>query len=163
QTVIDSGAIIGTGGTAIGFGAGNDLLKLVPSASVNIQGAVDGGSGTNTLELASAASHGTLTGLAADFINFSHGTIDSGAYWVFPGTNTIDSTTTLTNSGTLVDTGDFTNAGTIKGTGKFIIDPTTFTNSGYVGITTTLAGTSDVLANTSTGTINVGGSSGTAV
>ncbi len=163
ETLLDTGAIAGTSGTAAHFGSGNDLLKFTPSASVAVQGTVDGGAGTNTLEFASAASHGTLTGDGADFVNFTQGTIDSGAYWVFAGTNTLASTTTLTNSGTLVDTGNFINAGTITGTGTFIIDPTTFTNSGYLGITTTLAGSGDVLTNTSTGTISVGGSGGKAV
>src|SRR5262249_3401165 len=130
QTVIDSGTISsvsGSSGTAIAFGAGNDLLKLTPATSITIQGKVDGGSGTNTLQFASAASQGTLTGYNATFVNFSNGTIDSGASWVFAGTNTIGTGVTLTNSGTLVDTGPLTNAGTIKGTGTFIIDPTTFT------------------------------------
>src|SRR5262249_26659354 len=72
-------------------------------------------------------------------------------------TNTIGNTTTLTNSGTLLDTGTLTNAGKITGTGKFILDPTTFTNSGYVGLTVTLAGTGDVLDNKSIGTIKVAG------
>ena len=81
---------------------------------MTIQGKVDGGAGTNTLELASAATHGTLTGIGADFVNFTQGTVDSGAYWVLAGSNTIDSTTTLTNSGRLVDRGTFINAGTLQ-------------------------------------------------
>src|SRR5262249_25948208 len=87
----------------------------------------------------------------------TQGTIDAGAYWVFAGTNTIGSTTTLANSGTLgVNGGTFTNAGRITG-GKLIIDPATFINSGYLGVATTLAGTGDVLNNTSTGTIKAAG------
>ncbi|HEX3574235.1 MAG TPA: hypothetical protein VHU42_06515, partial [Rhodopila sp.] len=38
QTVIDSGTIIGSGGTAIAFSAGNDTLRLQPSTSAFIQG-----------------------------------------------------------------------------------------------------------------------------
>ena len=117
NTVIDSGTIAGTGGTAIRFGTANDLLKFAPSAGVKIQGTVDGGGGTNTLEFASAATAGTLTGIGADFVNFSKGTIDSGASWVLGGTNTFASSTTLTNSGALTDTGTLTNAGSIGATG----------------------------------------------
>src|SRR5215469_12480542 len=115
QAVIDSGTIRGTGGIAIKFSSGNDLLQFTPSASVKIQGTVDGGNGTNTLEFTSAASPGTLTGIGADFVSFAKGTIDSGASWVFAGTNTIASSTTLTNSGTFTDTGTLVNAGTIAG------------------------------------------------
>ena len=84
QTLIDSGTIVGSGGTAAAFGAGNDLLKFTPSASVSIQGTVNGGGGTNTLEFASTASTGTLTGTGADFVNFSAGTIDSNASTTAP-------------------------------------------------------------------------------
>jgi hypothetical protein len=158
NTVIDTGAIAGTNGTAISFGTANDLLQFNASASANIHGRVDGGGGTDTLEfVANGTTANTLTGVGANFVNFSNGTIDSGAYWEFAGSNTIGSGTTLTNSGTLLATGPLTNAGTLKGSGVFIIDPTTFTNTGYVGLTTTLAGTGDVLINTSTGTINVVG------
>src|SRR5262249_14752103 len=116
QTVINSGTIaslVGSGGTAVAFGAGNDRLIVDPSAV--FVGKVDGGAGTNTLELTSAASTGTLTGLGADFVNFTQGTIDSGASWVFAGANTIGIGTTLTNSGTLRDTGTLQVDGTIVG------------------------------------------------
>lgn len=116
STVVDSGTIVG--GTlanqdAIRFGDANDLLQFSPSASAKIDGVVDGGGGTNTLEFASGT--GTLTGVGADFLNFGNGMIDSGAHWTFAGTNTIGSTTTLTNSGSFVDTGTLTNFGTITG------------------------------------------------
>jgi hypothetical protein len=156
NTVIDTGTIVGTSGTAIAFGTANDLLKFTPSASVKIQGTVDGGGGTNTLEFASGGT-GTLTGVGADFVNFTKGTIDSGAYWVFAGTNTIGSSTTLTNSGTLgISGGTFTNAGRITG-GKFIVDPATVINSGYMSTPITLIGTGDVLTTASTGTIKASG------
>lgn len=56
QTIIDSGTISGTGTshTAISFNSGNDLLQFTPSTSIKIQGTVNGGGGTNTLEFASA-------------------------------------------------------------------------------------------------------------
>jgi RTX calcium-binding nonapeptide repeat (4 copies) len=113
QTVIDSGTIIGSNGTAIAFSAGNDTLRLQPSTSVFIQGIVDGGGGTNTLAFASGATTGTLTGLGADFVGFSNGTVDAGAAWVLAGSNTLGSGTTLRDSGTLTVAGTLVNAGTM--------------------------------------------------
>jgi hypothetical protein len=113
QTVIDSGTIIGSGGTAIAFSAGNDTLRLQPSTSVLIQGVVNGGGGTNTLAFASGATAGTLTGLGADFVNFSNGTVDAGASWVLTGSNTLGSGVTLAGSGTLTVAGTLVNAGTM--------------------------------------------------
>src|SRR5262249_24975672 len=49
-TIIDIGTIAGTSGTAISFAALNDLLKFNASTSANIQGTVNGGGGTDTLE-----------------------------------------------------------------------------------------------------------------
>jgi Ca2+-binding RTX toxin-like protein len=113
DTVIDSGTIIGTGGTAIAFGAGNDLLQFQPSAGAFIQGTVDGGDGNNTLELASGATTGTLTGSNAVFTNFRRTNIDNGADWVFAGSVTfasgmyVISYSTPTVAGTLVNGGQF--------------------------------------------------------
>ena len=115
QTVIDSGTIAGTGGTAIAFGGGNDLLMFNPSTSAFIEGTVNGGGGTNTLEFASGASPGTLTGSNADFINFATGTVDAGANWILAGSNTFASGLTLTDAGTLTNTGSLSNAGLIAG------------------------------------------------
>ena len=134
QTVIDSGTIAGVGGTAIAFGAGNDLLKFQPSTSAFIQGIVNGGSGTNTLEFASAVTTGTLTGSGLDFINFGNGTVDTGADWVLAGSDTFGSSTTLTNSGTLTDAGTLVDAGTIIGGITFGTGaaPLSITSSGLI-------------------------------
>lgn len=115
NTVIDSGTIIGSGGTAVQFGGGDDLLQFQPSITAFIEGVVDGGAGNNTLEFASGASTGTLTGLGADFLNFSNGTVDAGANWVFAGSNTIDSSTVLINAGTLTASGTLVNGGSLVG------------------------------------------------
>jgi hypothetical protein len=114
QTLIDSGTIEGTGGTAVAFGASNDLLKLQPG-NLRIQGIVNGGGGTNTLEFASGATAGTLTGVGLAFTNFSQGTVDAGANWVLAGSNTFGSGVTVTETGTLTDSGTLTNAGTFIG------------------------------------------------
>ncbi|HWB47601.1 MAG TPA: Ig-like domain-containing protein [Stellaceae bacterium] len=137
NTVTNAGKIAGTGGTAIGFGAGDDLLRFDPSTSVQIQGTVDGGAGTNTLEFAAAATYGTLTGTGANFVGFGNGTIDSGAYWVFAGSNTIGTGTTLTNSGTLQVAGSLVNDGTINvGTyNGLVVSAGTVTNTGAINDT----------------------------
>jgi hypothetical protein len=110
--VIDSGTIIGSAGTAAAFGSGNDLMQLAPGTLL-IQGAVNGGGGTNTLAFASGATTGTLTGIAADFTNFGDGMVDAGAQWVLAGSSTFGSGITLTATGTLTDAGTLVNDGTI--------------------------------------------------
>src|SRR5580692_6770290 len=148
QTVTDSGTIIGTGGAAIAFGAGNDRLKFVPGDAF-IQGTVNGGSGTNALDFASGVSFGTLTGSNADFVNFQTAGVDAGANWVFAGSNTLGANTTFTDAGTL------TNAGTL------VVDPPitvtgTFINSDLItasGAAAVQLAPGAYLLNTGSGTI----------
>jgi hypothetical protein len=64
NTVINSGTIFGQSGTAVRFGAGNDLLVLQTGSSLG-GGVADGGGGVNTVELDYS---GTLSG--AGFVNF---------------------------------------------------------------------------------------------
>ena len=114
QTAIDSGTIIGTAGVAAMFGAGNDLMLFQPGNAF-IQGTMDGGGGTNTLEFASGATAGTLTGAGAYFSNFANGTVDAGATWTLAGSVSLGSSVTLTNSGSLTGSGTLVNAGTLNG------------------------------------------------
>ena len=60
-----------------------DRVILDPGAVFT--GAVAGGTGTNTLELASAASTGTLSGFGTEFTNFSSIVLDSFAHWELDG------------------------------------------------------------------------------
>lgn len=154
-TIIDGGKIVGGNGPAVNLAGGNSLLKLYPGAALT---GIATATGTgNVLELASSASAGTISAIGTSFKGFGAIAVDSGAQWTIIGANTIGSSTTLTNSGTLIDTGPLINSGRLIGNGNLIIDPTTFTNTGYVGLTVTLAGAGDVLDNTSTGTIKVAG------
>jgi hypothetical protein len=157
STLIDTGTIVGTGGTAVAFSSGNDLLRFIPSASIAITGTVNGGGGTNTLEFASGATRGTLTGLGAEFVNFTQGTIDSGASWVFAGDSTLASGVTLTNSGTdtvagtLVNAGRMTATGTLVGVsvgaGAFVSNQSGGTIAAYYGV---------VVSNTTSTLVNAG-------
>jgi hypothetical protein len=94
-TLVDSGLIDGTSGTAIQFGDGYNLLELLPSATLT--GGVRFGSGTNILGL--AAGTGSLAGLGSAITGL--GTIDvfSGGNWTLSGT--IGSGTSFINSGTI--------------------------------------------------------------
>lgn len=65
-TVTDAGTIIGTGGIAVTFNGSASALKFVPGNAF-IQGQVIGYASASTLEFASGATTGTLTGVGADF------------------------------------------------------------------------------------------------
>ena len=88
-TVTNAGTITGGGGTAIQFGSGAERLIIDPGAV--FAGTVIGGSGSNTLEFASATSAGTLSGLGTSFTNFGSIVVDDGATWTLTGTNTLTS------------------------------------------------------------------------
>ena len=120
DTVINAGTIEGhySGGYAVRLAAGTNRLIIDPGAV--FIGQVTAG-GTSTLELASAASAGTLSGLGSTYVGFIGVTIDAGAQWTFAGSNTLASGITLSNGGTLTDSGTFTNAGLVTGAAKGVI------------------------------------------
>ncbi|HVH81305.1 MAG TPA: hypothetical protein VM782_18035, partial [Stellaceae bacterium] len=147
-TVNNFGTI--SGGHSVLFGSGN-ANRLIAHPGAAFQGGVAmNAGGTLTVELASAASAGTIGGFGGTFGTVNAIKVDSGAQWTITGANS------LANGVTLTDLGTLTNAGTITGSGKFIVDPTTFTNPGYMGVQVRLAAGSG-LSNTSTGTIKVAG------
>ena len=156
NTLIDTGTIIGSSGTAVAFGSGNDLLKFTPSTSIDIEGTADGGGGANTFEFASGASAGTLTGNGANFVNFGSGTVDAGATWVLAGTNTFGAGVTLTNSGTLTDAGTLLNAGRIVG-GITLANGAKFTNQSGGTIIGSATGISESGVATLTNAGSIGG------
>ncbi len=130
MTVVNSGTIIGTSGTAIAFGTGNDRLQLLPGA-LAITGLVDGGGGADKLEFLSAASAGTLTGTGATFSGFHAATIDTGAAWTIAGTTTLATGTTLADLGTLIVAGSLTSGAAItapQSTGLRLLPGASFTN-----------------------------------
>jgi len=98
-TVTNAGTVIGTGGTAIQFGPGSDLLILDPGAT--FVGAVSGGGGPNTtLAFSKGHSIGTFTGLgSANFTGFQNVIVDKGASWSFTGANTVPLGVNMTIAG----------------------------------------------------------------
>jgi hypothetical protein len=84
-TLTNGGSIIGNGGTAVSFyGTGHNLLVLDPG--YGFSGVVVGSdSASNTLELASAVSMGTATGLGTEFLRFGSIVFDDGAKWSIAG------------------------------------------------------------------------------
>jgi len=94
-TLTNGGTITGNNGTAVDFGGfGSNLLVLEPS--YRFSGKVVGAkSASNTLELASAASAGTVAGLGTQFTNFGPIVFDAGAQWSITG-NTVGLAGTIT-------------------------------------------------------------------
>jgi Hint domain len=96
-TVVDTGTISGSI-AAVEFGANyNDRLRLYSGAVLD--GAVIGGAGT--LELASSAGIGTLSGIGTQITGFAQIIVDPGADWLLTGNNTFDPSATVVNYGTL--------------------------------------------------------------
>jgi len=128
-TLKNAGTIIGAGGQAVQFIDGNALLVVDPGASFGGGSVQAHASASNTLELASGASAGTLSGLGTQFIDFTQTTLDAGATWTLTGANTIAVGATLTelSGASLTDTGVLENDGTI------VLDPSTLTVAGLTG------------------------------
>jgi hypothetical protein len=84
-TLTNAGSIIGNNGTAAVF-FGTSSNRLVLEAGFGFSGLVEGGtSSSNTLELASGSSTGTVTGLGSGFVRFNTITFDPGAQWFAAG------------------------------------------------------------------------------
>ncbi|HEX4368574.1 MAG TPA: Hint domain-containing protein [Rhodopila sp.] len=128
-TVVNAGSIGGT--TAVAFGAGA-TNRLVFDPGAVFSGTVNGGNtigaaSISTLELASSASAGTLSGLGTQFTNFANVTVDTAANWTLSTANTLVAGATLTNAGTLTATGTLQSDGTITGN-ALRLNGATFTN-----------------------------------
>ena len=84
-TVTNAGTISGNTGTAISLGTlGTNRLIVDPGAYFGGH-VVGSASASNTLELASAASAGSLSGIGTDFTNFGSIMFDAGTDWVIAG------------------------------------------------------------------------------
>jgi len=146
STVINQGIINGvTGGAAVQFGAGaNQRLVIDPGAV--FRGTVDGGNtagstAVSTLELASSASMGTLSGLGSKYINFGSIVVDTNADWSLAGSNTVASGSMLTLTGA-----SMSDSGTLVNNGGIVLAPSSYLGvGGLLGIgTATIVGHSDL-------------------
>ena len=88
-TVANDGRIAGFAGAAVSFAAGFANRAIVGTGA-SFLGAVDGGNTigatvVSTLELASAASTGTLSGIGTSVVNFGSIVFDAGSQWFLQG------------------------------------------------------------------------------
>jgi hypothetical protein len=120
MTVVNAGTIIG-GYDAVQFAASYaNRLVIDPGAVFSgrvIGGNTIGATYVSTLELASAGSAGTLSGLGTQFVDFAQVTVDAGAQWTLTGANILAAGYTLTDAGTL------TNAGILSSYGALTLVP----------------------------------------
>ena len=151
-TLVNAGRI--SGASAVSFSAGY-AAALVVDPGASFAGTVDGGNtigatAISTLELASAASAGTLSGLGTQFLDFAQTTIDAGARWTLAGSNTIASAATLTQlAGSALTITD-----TLKNDGVIMLDPSTLIAAGLVGTGSVTIGAGSTLE--TQGTISSG-------
>ena len=117
-TVTNAGTIAGSSDAITFSGSSNDRLVVDPGAVFT--GAVSGGGGTNTLELASGTY--SLSGInTGSFVNFQNLLVDGGADWSLSGAN---SAATVTDFGTIAIGGSLDVASAIDpaSTGAFQLD-----------------------------------------
>lgn len=122
-TLVNAGSIAGAH-YAVRLGAG-DANRLVVSPGAYFSGTVSGGntlgaSAISTLELATGAVAGTLSGLGTRIVDFAQVTVDTGADWVLGGADTIAVATiangaavSLQGSAALTSSGSVVNDGSI--------------------------------------------------
>jgi collagen type I/II/III/V/XI/XXIV/XXVII alpha len=135
-TLVNKGSIFGSQYAFDAVNPGNaNRVVIYPSARftgiVNANDTI-GGTTYSVLELASAASSGTLVGLGTQFLNFGEVMVDSGAQWSVDGTVVAGETVVLAG----------------RGDALTLTSPSTFdgTLSGFTsGDTVTLAGISNVV------------------
>jgi hypothetical protein len=116
-TVVNAGTILGGAGNAVYLGGTLDNRLVIVPGAVFDGIAVGGESASNTLELASAASAGTITGIGSSYTNFTRVTVDTGASWAFDGYNSLALGVTMTNDGTVTVTGTLSSDGTVVNDG----------------------------------------------
>ena len=137
-TVVNAGTITGSV-YAVRFAAASTNRLIVDPGAV-FTGEVDGGGGV--LELASAASAGTLSGFGAatnDITNFSTLQFDAGAAWTVSGNNSAGGLGTIAITG--FANGDTIDLSGLAATGETFANNTlTLTNEGTIAATLNIEG-----------------------
>jgi len=115
---------IGSGGTkttpqyAIAFSyQGLAAERVIDESGSRFVGLVEGGGTDSVLELATATSAGTITGIGTQFVGFGTVAVDAGAAWNMTSANTIAATTVGTHTTNTI----LRNAGTIDVTGTLTL------------------------------------------
>ena len=107
STLVNAGTITGTGTYAVQFATPDDLLVVVPGAVFvgQVAGYQPNSSVASnaTLELASAATAGTLNGLGAQYVYFKQVTVDAGATWTLASGTVGAPSYTFSDNGTLIN------------------------------------------------------------
>jgi len=121
-TLRNAGTIIGSGGAAVLFAAGDDKVVVSPGA-VFIGGVTASSTGANTLELAAGSRFGVLGGIGGKFRDFGTVSVDAGARWRLSGTNSLAGGSTISDNGVLLAKGDIAVGGdlTLSGTGVMAV------------------------------------------
>jgi hypothetical protein len=110
-TVENAGTIGAAAGSDAVYLGGGGTNRLIVDAGAEFQGTVKANpTATNTIELTSSSSAGTLAGLGSEYVNFHTVTIDSGAAWTITGPEANFSGVTIAGFNRY-DTLDLTNLG----------------------------------------------------
>ncbi|MGC4071022.1 MAG: autotransporter-associated beta strand repeat-containing protein [Nibricoccus sp.] len=161
DTLTNTGTIIGTTGRAVSLEGGNDTLNYTAGS---ITGSLDGGVGTDTLNLGASVSHGygvenfeqfnVSTGKATISGAISGTSLTKGGNGtlVLSGANTYTGPTTITAGSLLVNN----LSGSATGTGNVFIDAgASLGGSGFIAGNITLSGS--IAPGNSIGTLSTGG------
>lgn len=138
-TVTNAGTIIGGSDGAILFAANSTSNRLIVDPGAVFTGGIHGGDGT--LELASAASAGTLASISStDITNFAALQFDAGAHWTVSGDSAASGLGTMAITGfTVGDTIDLTGFAAVSET--FASNALTLTNAATQHATLHIHGT----------------------
>lgn len=130
-TLTNAGTLQGSTDAVLFAAGGANRIVVDPGAAFDAK--VDGGNtigagATSTLELASGAGGGTLSGLGARYVNFGAVTIDPGSDWTLGGSNTLGTGVTLAVNDAVLDV-----PSTLVNDGAIQLDPSYATLAGLTG------------------------------
>lgn len=137
-TIVNSGTIAGRYAAVHFQGGYNNRLVDDPGAVFIGNVFADATGFTDTLELASGSSSGTITGIGSSFTGFTTIAIDAGAHWILAGGNALTGELTIAAGATLADTGALTSQYYVTNNGLITTDPSTAIFGGAVAGTGTI-------------------------